>query len=295
MAKKVILAYIPVIHLGYRRLIEQNPAYHTLYVLGRSITDQYRPLQKEVRALEPTQVRQLLSGWNLLDDIQVVEEGDLNSLNHGAIEILMPDEDISHDLATRHLTSTKSVTFSPTFLRWDRRRSEAADKVQGNITITTIALHREFMRQANLEGLRSSDIWRRVGALAAKDGKPLIGAHNQSRPTKYSVWMDGDPRNNFQKGVSISMSTAQHAESCVISEAARKGVALEGADMYVTTFPCPPCAMLIAYSGIKRLFFADGYAILDGRRVLEANGVEIIKVQASQKRSSPETYVPYPD
>jgi dCMP deaminase len=294
MAKKVILAYIPVVHQGYRKLIEDNPAYHSLYLLGKSITQRYRPLQKEIRALDPRLVRQLLAGWNLLDEIKVIELEELKQLSSTDLDILMPDEDISHDLRRRYL-QTSTVAYAPTFLRWDRRRSEASSPVDSKATVTTSELHKALMRKANLEGLRSSDIWRRVGALVARDGQPLIAAHNQSRPTKYSVWLDGDPRNNFQKGASISMSTAQHAESCVISEAARKGVALEGSDMYVTTFPCPPCAMLIAYSGIKRLFFTDGYAILDGRRVLEANGVEIIRVQTTLKGSKSEAYLPYPD
>ena len=49
--------------------------------------------------------------------------------------------------------------------------------------------------------------------------------------------------------------------------------------MYVTVFPCPPCAKLIAYSGIKRLYCGGGYAVLDGEEVLKSNGVEIYFVE----------------
>jgi dCMP deaminase len=48
--------------------------------------------------------------------------------------------------------------------------------------------------------------------------------------------------------------------------------------MFVTDFPCPPCAKLIAGAGIAKLYFVEGYAVLDGQDVLEAAGVEIVQV-----------------
>jgi len=54
---------------------------------------------------------------------------------------------------------------------------------------------------------------------------------------------------------------------------------LSGADFYVTVFPCPDCTKLIAFSGVKRLFFKGGHASLDGVDILKAKGVEIIKVE----------------
>jgi dCMP deaminase len=50
--------------------------------------------------------------------------------------------------------------------------------------------------------------------------------------------------------------------------------------MYVTDFPCPPCAKLIAGAGIARLYFRTGYAVLDGQDVLEQAGVEVVQVVA---------------
>ena len=82
----------------------------------------------------------------------------------------------------------------------------------------------------------------------------------------------------FKKGRHIELTTDQHAESVVISEAAKKGIALEGADLYMSTFPCPPCAKLVAAAGIRRCYFSSGYAMLDGERILKDRGVEIIRV-----------------
>jgi dCMP deaminase len=48
--------------------------------------------------------------------------------------------------------------------------------------------------------------------------------------------------------------------------------------MYVTDFPCPPCAKLIAVAGVERLYFREGYAVLDGQDVLAAAGVDLVRV-----------------
>ena len=50
--------------------------------------------------------------------------------------------------------------------------------------------------------------------------------------------------------------------------------------MYVTDFPCPPCAKLIAAAGIARLYFREGYAVLDGSDVLEGAGIEVVQAAA---------------
>jgi dCMP deaminase len=92
----------------------------------------------------------------------------------------------------------------------------------------------------------------------------------------------GDPRSNFNKGVHYEISTAAHAEARLIARAAREGIATEGAVLYVTDFPCPPCAKLIAAAGIAKLYSRRGYAVLDGNDVLEAAGVEIALVHLVQ-------------
>lgn len=90
--------------------------------------------------------------------------------------------------------------------------------------------------------------------------------------------MVGDPRSNFFQGVGLDLSTATHAEAGLIAAAARAGRSTDGATMFVTTYPCPPCAKLIAGAGIARLYYRDGYAVLDGADVLAAAGIEVVHV-----------------
>ena len=52
---------------------------------------------------------------------------------------------------------------------------------------------------------------------------------------------------------------AVHAEMGVITDAARRGVALRDATLYGTTFPCHNCAKNIVASGISRLVYIEPY------------------------------------
>jgi cytidine deaminase len=58
----------------------------------------------------------------------------------------------------------------------------------------------------------------------------------------------------------IEFGRAVHAEMSAIVDAARRGVAIEGASLYVTTFPCHHCARHIAAAGIRRVVYIYPYA-----------------------------------
>lgn len=296
MAPKVIIAYIPVLHLGYFKLFESNPAYHHgLYVLADQVVDTDRSLQKDIRRLNPRLAAQAIRAWNMFDFIEVADSQLLAQLSKNLkIQIMMPDEDISRQLATKYFAQHQ-VEFYPIFLRWDRQAVGREQTVVVDAEITTEQLHQVNMRLAAAEAARSTDIWRHVGAALAKDGKVVAMAHNQSRPTKYSAWLDGDPRNLSQQGADLELSTSQHAEAQAIAQAARAGVATAGADLFVTTFPCPTCAQLIAAAGIKQLFFSEGYSLLDGQDILKAAGAKIVRVQPELPAENPAGLLPYPE
>lgn len=50
-----------------------------------------------------------------------------------------------------------------------------------------------------------------------------------------------------------------HAEMAALIDAARRGVAVDGKDMYVTTFPCHNCAKHIIAAGISRVVYLEPY------------------------------------
>ncbi len=98
-------------------------------------------------------------------------------------------------------------------------------------------------------------------------------------PSPHSPYINGDPRSNFNAGEMTHVSGAHHAEKRIIAHAARAGVSLLGAALYVATFPCAGCAMDIAEAGIWRVFYAEGYSNLDADGILRSKEVELIFVE----------------
>jgi len=69
-----------------------------------------------------------------------------------------------------------------------------------------------------------------------------------------------------------------HAEANLIYYAARKGVALEGAILYVTHSPCRKCSEAIIQSGIKEVVYLNKYRATDWN-LLKVSGVKIREVK----------------
>lgn len=73
---------------------------------------------------------------------------------------------------------------------------------------------------------------------------------------------------------------ALHSEIDAIAAAAKKGMKVEGATIYVTRYPCEACARAIAAAGIKRVVYGRKEDISDyTRQILEAGNVIVEKVE----------------
>ena len=69
-----------------------------------------------------------------------------------------------------------------------------------------------------------------------------------------------------------------HAEAAAISFAARKGISLEGGDMYVTHLPCYSCAKLIINAGILHVYYVHDYRDERGLDLLCASKIGVTKL-----------------
>jgi deoxycytidylate deaminase len=58
----------------------------------------------------------------------------------------------------------------------------------------------------------------------------------------------------------IEFIRAVHAEMAAVTDAARRGIAVENTVIYATTFPCHHCARHIVSAGIKRAVYVSPYA-----------------------------------
>lgn len=274
-----ILMYLPVIHAGYHRLLTEHGHDAELLLIGTGFADDYPVLKKEIRALDPQCALRYLLSSGVVSSGRVIEPSDLPAVVEPGV-LLTPDEDVTKGIVRQYgLADRADVRFLPTFLRWDREWSRAGRPLGYDGSVCADDYARRMQRLARRESGRSSDWWRQVGALAVKDDEIIAAEHNRHLPTEYSPYIDGDPRNNFSRGIETELTTALHAEAAIVARAAREGLSLRDAELHVTTFPCPTCAMLVAEAGFARCYFSGPYSLLDGENVLRQAGVELYFVE----------------
>ncbi len=80
-------------------------------------------------------------------------------------------------------------------------------------------------------------------------------------------------------GEKISFCDGIHSEKIGIARAARKGISLDGASLYVTSCPCEECAKEIIEAGIKRVVFDKEYYDRKGLLLLQKSKVQIAKIK----------------
>ena len=73
-----------------------------------------------------------------------------------------------------------------------------------------------------------------------------------------------------------------HAEANAIIQAAKNGVSVNAADIYVTASPCWHCFKLIANSGIKRIFYGEFYRDRHVLDVAKMAGIQLIQVKMAK-------------
>jgi dCMP deaminase len=277
-SRTIIIAYVPVLHEGYRAFFAKHKDADAVYLFGPALIAKYDHLAKEIRALAPELIQSALLEWGVSKDVKVAQEADITMLaGDASVTIIAPDEDVVRSLI-EELLPRHTVHYDKVFLRWDKHKSMEEKPIDADQTISRDAFDREMMGMLAKEAEKSSDWWRRIGACIVKEGKVVLATHNTHVPSPHTPYTNGDPRNNFHKGIHVELSTSLHAEAGLIAEAARRGIALEGTSLYASVFPCPPCAKQIAYAGVKKLYYAGGYGVLDGLEVLRSKGVEIIYV-----------------
>ena len=277
---KALIAYVPALHRGYIDFFKKYPE-SNLYILGGDFLREFPRLERDLRALAPEEAKQLLVGLNLFEEITVLTKENLEPLARTVLAnglVVMPEDEVSRWFAEKYLPG-KKVEFVPVFLRWDRKISSAEFEVPAGRVISENDLDQEMMSAAQDLSKKSPDWWRQIGAVLARGGKVILSGYNRPMPSEYSVGAFGDPRSNFDAGERIDLSKFIHAEAGLIAEAAKRGIALEGASIYVTTFPCPVCAKSVALSGIKKVYYSKGYSLLDAEDILRAYGVEIVLVK----------------
>jgi len=300
--EKVLALYLPVLHEGYRLFLAKNSDAKKLLLFDQKLLrtwPAFAYLKKDIRALDSQLMKKAVSQlFPQLDIIVINQQQDwqnlLNLAKDKRWQWVLSNDDLGRYLAAEQLVG-QPITFDSYFLRWDRLAVEQAqrqlskqtdqapsEEFQPDQIISQDSLEKEIMKQAFVQANYSNNWWRQVGVVLLKDGQVLLSTYNQHLPNPQEQYFSGDPRSLFTSGEAIELTSSIHAEALAIARAAKQGISLAGADLFVTTFPCPICAKQVAASGIKRLYYSQGYAILDGWQVLKAADIELIQVKFNQ-------------
>ncbi len=99
-----------------------------------------------------------------------------------------------------------------------------------------------------------------VGAVAVRDGRVLVTGYNGTIAGTNNCCED----ENYK-----TKDTTIHAEQNLVFYAARKGISLEGAKVYITHNPCEQCAKAMAAAGISEVIYKDFYKSDHGLKFLK--------------------------
>lgn len=139
--------------------------------------------------------------------------------------------------------------------------------------------HKYFIDIAKDVSTRSTCLRRNIGAVIVKDKRILTTGYNGAfHRYKHCIDVGKCLKGDMPSGTGHSLCNAVHAEMNAIVQAAKFGISLDGASMYITTPPCSLCTKLIIQSGIKDIFCIGSYPDEKSIEQLNFAGIKIIRL-----------------
>jgi dCMP deaminase len=139
-----------------------------------------------------------------------------------------------------------------------------------------------FMSIADLVSKQSTCLRRHVGAVIVRDTVPLSIGYNGSPSGLPHCEETGCLREklNIPSGQRHELCRGAHAEQNAINNAAKNGINILNTELYCTTFPCSMCAKSIINSGIRTVYYRDGYPDKMTNEMFEDANVKIINLSS---------------
>jgi len=139
---------------------------------------------------------------------------------------------------------------------------------------------RNFINIAKEIATASKCVSKQVGAVIVKDGRILSTGYNGT-PAGHVNCCDHWDNEYTKEHHDWSKTYEIHAEMNAIIWAARQGISIENATIYVTLEPCSECSKNMIASGIKRIVYEKSYEHTRSdiiSKFIEDNGVKIEKI-----------------
>ena len=151
-------------------------------------------------------------------------------------------------------------------------------KNQRFFSMTRISWEEYFMNIAKQVATRSTCDRKHVGAVIVRDRTILSTGYNGSIRGMPHCDEAGHMMENDHCVATI------HAEANAILQAAKNGVRIEGAELYITASPCWTCFKMVANAGIKTIYYGEFYRderIFDTAKKL---GIELKHIKVDQSK-----------
>src|SRR3712207_1420303 len=169
-----VVAYVPVLHEGYRRFLEEHGRGRPLYLIGPELYVDFRPLAKDIRALDAQLVAQAIGAWGVCSEVHVLTARSAEELAESAPRLVLPDEDVSHQVVERFFARCE-VRYDTVFLRWDKTKTVRMLRPQAHPSTDDLSW------AAEQAATRSVDWWRQVGAALRLPGGEVLSARSEER------------------------------------------------------------------------------------------------------------------
>jgi len=139
-----------------------------------------------------------------------------------------------------------------------------------------------FIKIAEMVSDRSTCNRAKIGAVIVKDRSILATGYNGSPAGQPHctdvgclVYKSTDPDGVTEENCFRTI----HAEINAITQEAKNGTMINGADIYVTASPCYHCLKTLINTGIKRIFYLKPYKLEKIKPLLESSHVELIEIK----------------
>jgi dCMP deaminase len=156
-----------------------------------------------------------------------------------------------------------------------RRRVRAVRGSRPRAKTRRVDWHTYFMNIARQVASRSTCDRKHVGAVIVRDRTILSTGYNGS--IRGMPHCD-DAGHDLEAGHCVATI---HAEANAILQAAKNGVTIDGAEIYMTASPCWNCFKLIANAGISRIYYGEFYRDAKSIEVARRLGIELIDLGRS--------------
>src|SRR4051812_3168873 len=98
---RAVVAYIPVLHEGYVRFLERHGRGAPGYVIGPELHADYRPLAKDIRAIDADLVARAIDALGICASVTVLTAERAAALAAEAPTLVLPAEDVSYQVVER--------------------------------------------------------------------------------------------------------------------------------------------------------------------------------------------------